>query len=101
MEAEVKEWSRNGSFMKKPTTGWLHDDAALNHGDGVYYPVKARVRCAAHTQYVGKVGMAMSMRTMRFEDRTAVTRCVCIRGGVCVCRGAWTRVFEHSVVSSM
>eukprot|EP00047_Mylnosiga_fluctuans_P002114 m.223237 g.223237 ORF g.223237 m.223237 type:complete len:461 (-) comp10897_c0_seq1:59-1441(-) len=63
-DAEVKEWARNGSFMKKPTSGWLHDDAALSNGDGVYYPVK----------YVGRVGMTMSMRTLRFEDRTAVTR---------------------------
>ena len=39
---DVKEWARNGSFMKKPQTGWLHDDAALEHGDGVYYPVKVR-----------------------------------------------------------
>jgi hypothetical protein len=35
-----KEWARNGSFMKKPTTGWLHDEASLNSGDGVYYPAK-------------------------------------------------------------
>ena len=34
------EWARNGSFMKKPSSGWLHDDAALMNGDGVYYPVK-------------------------------------------------------------
>ena len=39
-EAQVKEWARNGSFMKKPSTGWLHDDASLSNGDGVYYPVK-------------------------------------------------------------
>ena len=26
--------------MKKPATGWLHDDTALSRGDGVYYPVK-------------------------------------------------------------
>lgn len=61
---DVKEWARNGSFMKKPTSGWLHDDQALSVGDGVYYPVK----------YVGKVAMTMSMRALRFEDRTAITR---------------------------
>ena len=34
---------RSGSFVKKPTTGWLHDDAALTPpGDGVYYPVTVR-----------------------------------------------------------
>jgi hypothetical protein len=41
---DTKEWARNGSFMKKPTSGWLHDDAALNNGDGVYYPVKVKYR---------------------------------------------------------
>ncbi len=40
MDSQVKEWARNGSFMKKPEKGWLHDDAALSNGDGVYYPVK-------------------------------------------------------------
>ena len=29
--------------MKKPASGWLHDDAALMNGDGVYYPVKVCV----------------------------------------------------------
>lgn len=37
---DPKEWARNGSFMKKPMSGWLHEDDALSHGDGVYYPVK-------------------------------------------------------------
>jgi hypothetical protein len=41
---DTKEWARNGSFMKKPTSGWLHDDAALNNGDGVYYPVKVEYK---------------------------------------------------------
>lgn len=60
----AKEWSRGGSFVKKPTTGWLHDDAALSHGDGVYYPVK----------YVGRIPCNLSMRDMGFEERTAITR---------------------------
>ena len=38
------DWNRQGSFVKKPTTGWLHDDAALMNGDGIYYPVKVRFR---------------------------------------------------------
>eukprot|EP00051_Salpingoeca_urceolata_P001133 m.38866 g.38866 ORF g.38866 m.38866 type:complete len:524 (+) comp11215_c0_seq3:133-1704(+) len=60
----MKEWARNGSFIKKPSSGWLHDDAALSHGDGVYYPVK----------YIGSIPMEMSMRMIRFEERTDVTR---------------------------
>jgi hypothetical protein len=91
--AAPKEWARNGSFMKKPPTGWLHNDSDLTHGDGIYYAVKVR---RSHTlflslplsrkhtlplarprvQYVGKMALSMSMRTMRFEDRTAVTRWV-------------------------
>lgn len=47
-EGDTKEWARNGSFMKKPASGWLHDDAALSHGDGVYYPVKVRLRRIVH-----------------------------------------------------
>ena len=30
--------------MKKPATGWLHDDTALSRGDGVYYPVKVSTK---------------------------------------------------------
>lgn len=59
-----KEWARNGSFMKKPAKGWLHDDTALSRGDGVYYPVK----------YVGSVIFSRSMRDLDFDDRTIVTR---------------------------
>lgn len=36
---DTKEWARNGSFMKKPSSGWLHDDDSLKYGDGIYYPV--------------------------------------------------------------
>eukprot|EP00042_Codosiga_hollandica_P019230 m.58792 g.58792 ORF g.58792 m.58792 type:complete len:489 (-) comp49194_c0_seq1:121-1587(-) len=61
---DAREWARNGSFMKKPSSGWLHDDQALMNGDGVYYPVK----------YVASIGLTQSMRTMQFEERTAVTR---------------------------
>lgn len=50
--------------MKKPATGWLHDDTALSRGDGVYYPVK----------YVGTMELSVSMRDMDFDDRTLVTR---------------------------
>eukprot|EP00039_Didymoeca_costata_P025483 m.13520 g.13520 ORF g.13520 m.13520 type:complete len:432 (+) comp4871_c0_seq1:98-1393(+) len=59
-----KDWSRSGSFMQKPATGWLHDDKELSMGDGVYYPVK----------YVGSIRMIKSMRDMSFDDRTMVTR---------------------------
>ncbi|EDQ87487.1 uncharacterized protein MONBRDRAFT_33313 [Monosiga brevicollis MX1] len=64
MAAAQKEWNRSGSFMQRPANGWIHHDAALSTPDGIVYPVK----------YLGKIPFAMSMRTMRFEDRTAVTR---------------------------
>eukprot|EP00043_Microstomoeca_roanoka_P007137 m.68971 g.68971 ORF g.68971 m.68971 type:complete len:496 (+) comp13708_c4_seq1:216-1703(+) len=73
---DTKEWARNGSFMKKPASGWLHDDHALMHGDGIFYAVR----------YVGSIRMDKSMRTMRFDTRTEVTReairLVCEAGGL-------------------
>jgi len=76
LAGDTKDWARNGSFMKKPAGGWLHDPAALQFGDGLYYAVI----------YVGSIRMEASIRTMRFEDRTAVTReaitLVCEKGRV-------------------
>ncbi|KAJ8365252.1 hypothetical protein SKAU_G00140830 [Synaphobranchus kaupii] len=37
------EWTRHGSFVNKPTRGWLHADSVLS-GAGVSYSVRARVR---------------------------------------------------------
>lgn len=62
--AADKEWARNGSFMKKPESGWLHKNSELTHGDGVYYPVS----------YVGSMPLVRSMRDLDFDDRTLVTR---------------------------
>lgn len=60
----AKEWSRSGSFMKKPASGWLHADESLTLGDGMFYPVK----------YVGSIPFERSMRDLNFEARTDVTR---------------------------
>eukprot|EP00035_Acanthoeca_spectabilis_P020852 m.434912 g.434912 ORF g.434912 m.434912 type:complete len:448 (+) comp17784_c0_seq1:130-1473(+) len=62
--AATKEWSRSGSFMKKPAEGWLHADSSLSSGDGVYYPVK----------YIGSIPFERSMRDLNFDQRTDVTR---------------------------
>lgn len=47
----LKKWARSGSFMEKPSTGWLHDDSNIINGDGVFYAVK----------YIGSIPMGMSM----------------------------------------
>eukprot|EP00053_Salpingoeca_punica_P017046 m.162950 g.162950 ORF g.162950 m.162950 type:complete len:438 (+) comp17102_c0_seq1:141-1454(+) len=62
--AAADNWNRNGSFMKKPLNGWLHEDSALENGDGVYYPVK----------YIGSIPLNVSMTELTFPDRTDVTR---------------------------
>uniref|UniRef100_UPI0035900D2A SHC-transforming protein 1 isoform X3 n=1 Tax=Myxine glutinosa TaxID=7769 RepID=UPI0035900D2A len=58
-----EDWNRNGSFVNKPTCGWLHaDDKIL--GPGVSYPVR----------YMGCIEVLQSMRTLDFNTRTYVTR---------------------------
>lgn len=57
------EWTRNGSFVNKPTRGWLHADTVLS-GAGVSYSVR----------YMGCVEVLQSMRALDFNTRTQVTR---------------------------
>ncbi|XP_062517352.1 SHC-transforming protein 1-like [Corticium candelabrum] len=59
-----QDWSKGGSFMKKPKDGWLHADHVLTDGGGVCYMVR----------YVGCVAVLRSMRTLQFDVRTQVTR---------------------------
>ncbi|XP_078668411.1 SHC-transforming protein 1-like [Branchiostoma floridae x Branchiostoma belcheri] len=56
-------WTSSGSFINKPTRGWLHNDETLKEG-GVCYGVK----------YMGCMEIKQSMRTLHFETRTQVTR---------------------------
>ncbi|XP_066275017.1 SHC-transforming protein 1-like isoform X2 [Branchiostoma lanceolatum] len=56
-------WTSSGSFINKPTRGWLHNDDTLKDG-GVCYGVK----------YMGCMEIKQSMRTLHFETRTQVTR---------------------------
>eukprot|EP00118_Oscarella_pearsei_P017395 m.171758 g.171758 ORF g.171758 m.171758 type:complete len:582 (+) comp39074_c0_seq6:92-1837(+) len=58
------KWSKGGSFMKKPKSGWLHPDEILTDGGGVCYMVK----------YLGCIPVLRSMRTLQFEVRSQVTR---------------------------
>ncbi|KAI1901505.1 hypothetical protein AGOR_G00035120 [Albula goreensis] len=57
------EWTRHGSFVNKPTRGWLHADSVLS-GAGVSYSVR----------YMGCVEVLQSMRALDFNTRTQVTR---------------------------
>ncbi|NXQ07808.1 SHC1 protein, partial [Vidua macroura] len=57
------EWTRHGSFVNKPTRGWLHPDDKVM-GSGVSY----------HVRYMGCVEVLQSMRALDFSTRTQVTR---------------------------
>uniref|UniRef100_A0A8D0GDK9 SHC-transforming protein 1 n=1 Tax=Sphenodon punctatus TaxID=8508 RepID=A0A8D0GDK9_SPHPU len=57
------EWTRHGSFVNKPSRGWLHPDEKVM-GPGVSYLVR----------YMGCVEVLQSMRALDFSTRTQVTR---------------------------
>ncbi|XP_055083878.1 SHC-transforming protein 1 isoform X2 [Periophthalmus magnuspinnatus] len=57
------EWTRHGSFVNKPTRGWLHSDNVVSTS-GVSYSVR----------YMGCVEVLQSMRALDFNTRTQVTR---------------------------
>ncbi|XP_066577620.1 SHC-transforming protein 1 isoform X1 [Amia ocellicauda] len=57
------EWTRHGSFVNKPTRGWLHSDSVVS-STGVCYTVR----------YMGCVEVLQSMRALDFNTRTQVTR---------------------------
>ncbi|XP_054903642.1 SHC-transforming protein 1 isoform X1 [Poeciliopsis prolifica] len=57
------EWTRHGSFVNKPTRGWLHSDNVVSTS-GVCYTVR----------YMGCVEVLQSMRALDFGTRTQVTR---------------------------
>uniref|UniRef100_A0A7N8YBL2 SHC-transforming protein 1 n=1 Tax=Mastacembelus armatus TaxID=205130 RepID=A0A7N8YBL2_9TELE len=56
-------WTRHGSFVNKPTRGWLHSDNVVST-TGVSYTVR----------YMGCVEVLQSMRALDFNTRTQVTR---------------------------
>ncbi|XP_032849162.2 SHC-transforming protein 2 isoform X2 [Tyto alba] len=58
-----EEWSRKGSFIRKPAQGWLHPDERVL-GPGVSYIVR----------YMGCIEVLRSMRSLDFNTRTQVTR---------------------------
>lgn len=68
---EATPWTSTGSFIKKPTTGWLHNDRDLMNGSGITYSVR----------YLGSCAVLQSMRTLQYAARTAVTREAIVRLG--------------------
>eukprot|EP00039_Didymoeca_costata_P019373 m.337283 g.337283 ORF g.337283 m.337283 type:complete len:340 (+) comp18093_c0_seq1:130-1149(+) len=57
---------REGSFMVKPATGWLHDDRGLQAGRGVFFTFPV--------QYAGSIVMESSLRALGTDAQTDVTR---------------------------
>uniref|UniRef100_UPI00398EF963 SHC-transforming protein 2-like n=1 Tax=Pristiophorus japonicus TaxID=55135 RepID=UPI00398EF963 len=57
------EWNRKGSFINKPSQGWLHPESKIL-GSGVSYIVR----------YMGCIEVVKSMRSLDFNTRTQVTR---------------------------
>ena len=47
----LQDWSNRGSFMNKPTRGWLHPDSQLNPDAGVIYGVRVSMKISLHTEH--------------------------------------------------
>ena len=58
-----EDWKQSGSFVRKPTRGWLHPDYLLQER-GVMYELK----------YVGAVQITQSMRNIPFDERGQIVR---------------------------
>ncbi|XP_019904846.1 SHC-transforming protein 2 isoform X4 [Esox lucius] len=77
-----EDFSQKGSFIHKPSQGWLHPDKKIT-GTGVSYIVR----------YMGCIEVLKSMRSLDFNTRTQVTReainrlCEAVPGG----KGAWRK----------
>ncbi|XP_039266819.1 SHC-transforming protein 1-like [Styela clava] len=60
---QANEWRKSGSFVNKPSRGWLHPDNSVM-GPGVVYAVR----------YLGCIEVRQSMRTLQFDMRTQATK---------------------------
>lgn len=87
-----EEFSQKGSFIHKPTQGWLHPDKKIA-GPGASYIVR----------YMGCIEVQKSMRSLDFNTRTQVTReainrlCEAVPGG----RGAWRKKTLNKALQSI
>lgn len=81
-----------GSFIHKPTQGWLHPDKKIS-GPGASYIVR----------YMGCIEVQKSMRSLDFNTRTQVTReainrlCDAVPGG----KGAWRKKTINKALQSI
>ncbi|XP_054645314.1 SHC-transforming protein 2 isoform X1 [Dunckerocampus dactyliophorus] len=87
-----EDLGQKGSFIHKPSQGWLHPDKKIA-GPGASYIVR----------YMGCIEVLKSMRSLDFTTRTQVTReainrlCDAVPGG----RGAWRKKAVNKALQSI
>ncbi|TNM88066.1 hypothetical protein fugu_006287 [Takifugu bimaculatus] len=87
-----EDFSQKGSFIHKPSQGWLHPDKKIA-GPGASYIVR----------YMGCIEVLRSMRSLDFNTRTQVTReainrlCEAVPGG----RGAWRKKSTNKALQTV
>nr|XP_046246995.1 SHC-transforming protein 2 isoform X1 [Scatophagus argus] len=87
-----EDFTQKGSFIHKPSQGWLHPDKKIA-GPGASYIVR----------YMGCIEVLKSMRSLDFNTRTQVTReainrlCEAVPGG----KGAWRKKALNKALQSV
>uniref|UniRef100_A0A3B4ZK82 SHC adaptor protein 2 n=1 Tax=Stegastes partitus TaxID=144197 RepID=A0A3B4ZK82_9TELE len=87
-----EDFNQKGSFIHKPSQGWLHPDKKIA-GQGASYIVR----------YMGCIEVLKSMRSLDFNTRTQVTReainrlCEAVPGG----KGAWRKKAMNKALQSI
>uniref|UniRef100_A0A1A7X3L7 SHC (Src homology 2 domain containing) transforming protein 2 n=3 Tax=Iconisemion striatum TaxID=60296 RepID=A0A1A7X3L7_9TELE len=87
-----EDLNQKGSFIHKPSQGWLHPDKKIV-GQGASYIVR----------YMGCLEVLKSMRSLDFNTRTQVTReainrlCEAVPGG----KGAWRKKTPNKALHSV
>ncbi|XP_039908575.1 SHC-transforming protein 2 isoform X3 [Simochromis diagramma] len=87
-----EDFNQKGSFIHKPSQGWLHPDKKIV-GQGASYIVR----------YMGCIEVLKSMRSLDFTTRTQVTReainrlCEAVPGG----KGAWRKKVPNKALQSV
>uniref|UniRef100_A0A665VLD5 SHC-transforming protein 1 n=1 Tax=Echeneis naucrates TaxID=173247 RepID=A0A665VLD5_ECHNA len=84
------EWTRHGSFVNKPTRGWLHSDNVVST-TGVSYTVR----------YMGCVEVLQSMRALDFNTRTQVTRLLKKGSVYCLCSDLISAIIANHHMQSI
>ncbi|XP_058494126.1 SHC-transforming protein 2 isoform X1 [Solea solea] len=87
-----EDFNQKGSFIHKPSQGWLHADKKIA-GPGASYIVR----------YMGCIEVLKSMRSLDFNTRTQVTReainrlCESVPGG----KGPWRKKAQNKALQSI